>query len=614
MRGRSRRRRALVTALADGAVWTVALPVAGWLRGELEVANVDSPGLPQAILVVLLGQWVIGCAGGFYGGRYAVGSRVDSTRLAIVVLATGGLLLAIELVAARPSVPRTVPLTATALAFALCWAMRAVVCRHRERRRRPDRNTARRVVVVGAGARGERLVREMLGDPRSGYLPVALVDDDPDKRGVRVCGIPVRGTRHDLPELVAGTRADTVMIAVRDPGSGLLREVSDVAGAHGVGMTLVPPLRELYRVRVGPDRLLGFDPAALLGRRQVDTDDIDDPNGETGDATLGQALAGRRVLVTGAGGSIGSELCRQVHRFGPAGLFLLDRDESALHAVRLSIHGTALLDSPDTILADIRDTDAVRRALDGCRPDVVFHAAALKHVPMLERFPLEAWQTNVLGTLNVLDAATAAGVSTFVNISTDKAANPTNVLGRSKRVGERLVAHAGRRFGRYVSVRFGNVLGSRGSMLITFAEQLARGGPVTVTDPEATRYFMTIPEAARLVVRAAAIGCSGEALVLDMGAPVRITDVASQLMRLAGQPAPIVYTGLRAGEKLHEELLGAGEWGQRRLHPAITHVLVPPLDPASLAELAMREGELAAMRAAVHDERPVPAAELGKTT
>jgi FlaA1/EpsC-like NDP-sugar epimerase len=254
----------------------------------------------------------------------------------------------------------------------------------------------------------------------------------------------------------------------------------------------------------------------------------------------------------------------------------------------------------------------MRRAVESCRPDVVFHAAALKHVPMLERFPLEAWQTNVLGTLNVLDATTAAGVTTFVNISTDKAANPTNVLGRSKRIGERLVAHAGRRHGRYLSVRFGNVLGSRGSMLITFTEQVARGGPITVTDPEATRYFMTIPEAVRLVVRAVAIGRSGEALVLDMGPPVRIADVASQLMRLAGQPARIVYTGLRAGEKLHEELLGAGEWGERRLHPAITHIAVPPMDPAWLTELAMREGEVAAMSAAAHEQRPVPAPELRK--
>jgi FlaA1/EpsC-like NDP-sugar epimerase len=604
MRGRSRRRRALFTAAADGIAWAVALPVAARLRDELDLAHVDSAALLHALPIVLIGQWVAGWVGRLYNGHDPEGNLEESARLAVVVLAAGGVLLGADVVAAEPFVPRSLPLTGAAFALMLCLAFRTAVCRHLQLRRRPDENTARRVIVVGAGARGERFVRAMLGDPGSGNLPVALVDDNPDKRGVRVCGVSVRGTCRDLPALIARTRADAVMIAVHDAGAGLLREVSQVAAAHGVGVTLAPPLRDLFRPRIGLDHMPALDPADLLGRRQFDT----------GTVAAGRAIAGRRVLVTGAGGSIGSELCRQVHRLGPAELFLLDRDESALHAVRLSIHGTALLDSPDLILADIRDPDAVRRAVAGCRPDLVFHAAALKHVPMLERYPLEAWQTNVLGTLNVLDAAVAAGVDTFVNISTDKAANPASVLGRSKRIGERIVAHAGDRSGgRYLSVRFGNVLGSRGSMLITFAEQLARGVPITITDPEATRYFMTIPEAVRLVLQAAAIGRAGEALVLDMGAPVRIADVASQLMQLAGQTSPIVYTGLRVGEKLHEDLLGAGEWGERHLHPAITHIPVPRLDPAWLAEVAMRDGEVAAMVAATTEQGLMPAPELGRT-
>ncbi len=600
MRGR-RWRRALITVVADGVAWTIALPVAAWLRDELDLAHVDSAALLHALPIVLAGQWVAGWVGRLYTGHDPEGSLEESARLAIVVLAAGGVLLGADLAAAEPFVPRSLPLTAAAFALVLCLAFRAAVGRHRQRRRRPDKHTARRVIVVGAGARGERFVRAMLGDPGSGNLPVAFVDDNPDLRGVRVCGVPVRGTRRELPALIASTRADAVMIAVHDAGTGLLREVSQVAAALGVGVTLVPPLRDLFRPRIGLDHLPTLDPADLLGRRQFDT----------GTVAVGQALAGRRVLVTGAGGSIGSELCRQVERFGPAELFLLDRDESALHAVRLSIHDTALLDSPDLILADIRDPDAVRQAVADCRPDLVFHAAALKHLPMLERYPREAWQTNVLGTLNVLDAAVAAGVETFVNISTDKAANPVSVLGRSKRIGERIVAHAGDRTGgRYLSVRFGNVLGSRGSMLITFAEQLARGVPITITDPEATRYFMTIPEAVRLILQAAAIGRAGEALVLDMGDPVCIADVVAQLMQLAGQTSPIVYTGLRAGEKLHEDLLGAGESGERHLHPAITHIPVPRLDPALLADVAMRDGEIAAMVAAASEQGLAPAQEL----
>jgi FlaA1/EpsC-like NDP-sugar epimerase len=605
MPGRSRRQHALATAATDGAAWAVALPTASWVRFELDMSQVDVAGLLLAILIVLVGQMLVGWVGQLYSGRDALGSLEESVTLAAVVLGAGGLLLTADVFAPAPFVPRSVPLSATLFTLVLCWGVRMARCRYRARRCRPDKRTARRVVVVGAGARGERIVRAMLGDPASGYLPVALVDDNPEKRGVRVCGVPVRGTTRQLGVLLSATGADTVMVAVQGAGAGLLREVSAVAREWGVGLTLTPPLCELFRPRLGMDHVPALDPADLLGRREVDT----------GATIAGEVLAGRRVLVTGAGGSIGSELCRQLHRFGPAELFMLDHDESALHSVRLSVHGSALLDSPDVILADIRDPDSVRRAVADCRPDLVFHAAALKHVPTLERYPLEAWKTNVLGTLNVLDAAAAAGVAAFVNISTDKAANPTSVLGRSKRVGERLVAHAGTRSGgRFISVRFGNVLGSRGSMLVTFAEQLARGGPITVTDPDATRYFMTIPEAVRLVLHAAAIGRSGEALVLDMGDPVRIADVANQLMQLAGQSTPIVYTGLRPGEKLHEELFGDGEWGQRPLHPAISHITVPPLDPALLAEMAMRDGEAVAMSSAVGEQGSVPTPELGQTT
>jgi FlaA1/EpsC-like NDP-sugar epimerase len=236
------------------------------------------------------------------------------------------------------------------------------------------------------------------------------------------------------------------------------------------------------------------------------------------------------------------------------------------------------------ILADIRDGEALRALFLQRRPDVVFHAAALKHVNMLEQYPDEGWKTNVLGTRNVLAAATAVGVTHFINVSTDKAADPVNVLGRTKRLAERLTAaYAEKADGRFLSVRFGNVLGSRGSVLETFAAQIARGGPVTVTDPAVTRYFMTIPEAVQLVIQAGAIGKDGEALVLDMGEPVRIADVAAQLIAMEHRPINILYTGLRPGEKLHEDLLGVGETDSRPVHPLISHVPVPLIDPDGLA-------------------------------
>jgi FlaA1/EpsC-like NDP-sugar epimerase len=259
---------------------------------------------------------------------------------------------------------------------------------------------------------------------------------------------------------------------------------------------------------------------------------------------------------------------------------MLDRDESALHEVQLSIHGRALLDTPQTVLADLRDEATINHIFDTRKPEVVFHAAALKHLPLLERYPLEAYQTNVLGTLTLLNAAQRTGVGVFVNISTDKAANPISVLGYSKRIAERVTAAVGNtaKSGKYMSVRFGNVLGSRGSVLMSFRDQIAKGGPLTVTHRGVTRYFMTISEAVQLVIQAGAIGRSGEALVLDMGTPVSIYDVAKQLVANSGKPVEIEIVGLRAGEKVHEELFGDGEVDTRPRHPLISHVPVLPVD------------------------------------
>ncbi|WP_372500796.1 UDP-N-acetylglucosamine 4,6-dehydratase family protein [Curtobacterium flaccumfaciens] len=319
----------------------------------------------------------------------------------------------------------------------------------------------------------------------------------------------------------------------------------------------------------------GLDIDALIGDRQ--------PEAEL-EITV-DFVRGRSVLITGAGGSIGSELCRQLVRFEPAEIIMLDRDETALQQVQVSVDGHGLLDTKNVVLADIRDADAIRDIMLTRRPDIVFHAAALKHLPMLEQYPDEGWKTNVLGTLNVLRAAAAAGVGTLVNISTDKAANPTSVLGSTKRIAERLTAWTAADTGHdYVSVRFGNVLGSRGSMLPLFAELIRAGRPLTVTHPDATRYFMSIPEACHLVIQSAAIAHPGEVLVLDMGAPVRILDIARRMLQATGSPSDIVFTGLRAGEKLHEDLIGRGETERRPVHPKITHTSVAPIAPCDVDE------------------------------
>lgn len=325
-----------------------------------------------------------------------------------------------------------------------------------------------------------------------------------------------------------------------------------------------------------PTHLSDLRIEALLGRRPIDT----------GASEISGYLTDKRVLVTGAGGSIGSELCRHIVKFGPSELIMLDHDESALHAVQLSIYHDAMMDTPQLLLADIRDRGVLLELFGERRPEVVFHAAALKHLPMLERYPLEAWKSNVLGTANVLEASRLANVSRFVGISTDKAANPSSILGLTKRVGERLVAGSTFRGGGvYLSVRFGNVLGSRGSVLATFTGQIAAGKTLTITHPDVTRFFMSIPEAVDLVIQAGAIGRPAEVLVLDMGDPVRIADLARRLMELAGRTVDIVYVGLRAAEKLHEELFSDGESDDRPFHPLISHVSVAPLSNSRLPHI-----------------------------
>jgi FlaA1/EpsC-like NDP-sugar epimerase len=343
-----------------------------------------------------------------------------------------------------------------------------------------------------------------------------------------------------------------------------------LAAEGGLRVLVLPPVEQLLgRVELADIRPI--NETDLLGRRPADIDP----------AAVAAYITGRRVLVTGAGGSIGSELCRQLTRFAPSALIMLDRDESGLHATQLSIEGRALLDDPNLILADIRDPARLDEVFAVHRPDVVFHAAALKHLPLLEMHPDEAWKTNVGGTLVLLDAARRHGTTRFVNVSTDKAADPTSVLGWTKRITERVTAHASAQGPtECVSVRFGNVLGSSGSVLKAFEAQSAAGGPITVTDPDVTRYFMTIEEASRLTIYAGAIGEPGEVLILDMGEPVRIVDVAERFAHQHDPPLEIVFTGLRKNEKLHEHLIASDETGERRVHSLITHVAVPPLAPA----------------------------------
>ncbi len=594
--GRRRYRSSLQMAM-DGVAWTVALYAATLLRYDFQTARLDYGGLFVLIPAAIVVQALAGLLCGLYTGRARFGSFDEVVAMLRSVVTTAVVLYALNVVAEPQLVPESVPVIGGVMALSLlagiryCW--RLVL----EHRRRPNGDGCHRLLVFGAGEGAVQVISALMRDRDSKYVPVGLIDDDPSKRKLRIMGIPVLGDRTKLVEAAKHSRADSLLIAMPSAGPNLVTELSELARVAGLAAKVLPPVSELFGGEVGASDIRDVTTADLLGRHEIDTD-LD---------SIASYLTGKRVLVTGAGGSIGSELCKQIFRFAPERLFMLDRDESALHAVQLAIEGRALLTSPDLILCDLRDRRAVQEVFTRTRPDVVFHAAALKHLTLLEQHPAEAVKTNVWATLDLLEITATAGVKRFVNISTDKAADPTSVLGYTKRITERLTSHfASITPGTYLSVRFGNVLGSRGSMLTVFQSQIDRGGPLTVTDPHVTRFFMTIEEAVQLVIQAGAIGNDGEALVLDMGKPVVIAEVARLMAARSSRRIGIEFTGLRPGEKLHEVLLAADEVDVRPGHHLISQVPVPQLEPIaarSIDVLAHTEsliGNLAALAGVPH--------------
>jgi FlaA1/EpsC-like NDP-sugar epimerase len=521
--------------------------------------------------LVIVAQLAAGSFFGLYRGRWVFGSVEEVGAVAKSFLLAGAGLLVVDasIMHDRP-LPISVVLAGGTMAvlvmaaFRFWWRMD----HDRQLRRNLKARGCERVIVFGAGAGGRSAISAMLADRESPYIAVALLDDDPRVRGMTMRGVKVVGDRTDMASVAAAFHASAVVIAVPSASSSLVLELSELATKAGLSVRVLPSVRELLDGHVRVVDIREPTERDLMGRHSIETD-LDEASAY---------LRDKRVLVTGAGGSIGSELCRQIARFGPAELIMLDRDESALHAVQLSIEGRALLDSPDLVLLDIRDRDRVKQFFCQRRPEVVFHAAALKHLPLLEAHPVEGFKTNVWGSLAVLEAAEMSGVECFVNVSTDKAADPCSMLGYSKRVAEGLTSGVDARTrGRFISVRFGNVLGSRGSVLTAFQKQLELGGPLTVTDPDATRFFMTVEEAVQLVLQAGAIGEGGHAMVLDMGEPVKIAEVAEQLAQTVKPPCPIEFVGLRTGEKLHEQLFGLAESPTATAHPSIRSVPVPPV-------------------------------------
>ena len=520
--------------------------------------------LPTVLLVFGSGLWVFGIQRGLwrYVGLHDLG-RILWASLASTAVFYG----VVHLVLGRTEYPRSVIILTGLLSGLYLAGIRLAVRWFREWLQN-IRPTARRVLIVGAGNAGELLVRDMLSSAGSHYRPVGLVDDDPIKRKMKIHGVPVVGTIADIPGLARGLVAHEIIVAIPSASTSLKQRILAASEGCKVPIKILPSVQQLL---ANPETLRQVRPMSLEDLLQREPIQMDRQE-------LHPLFEGKRVLVTGAGGSIGSELCRQIALYHPATLILFERYENGLFALDLELRAQYPKLTIIPAVGDVTVHERVAEVLQQTVPDLVFHAAAHKHVPLMELNPKEAVRNNVLGTKTVAEASLASGVDRFVLISTDKAVNPTSVMGATKRVAEDLMqslSHRGQT--KFTVVRFGNVLGSNGSVVPLFAEQIRRGGPLTVTHPQIKRFFMTIPEAVQLVLQASFLGRGGEVFVLDMGEQVKVVDLARNMIVLSGlvpdQDIQIVYSGLRPGEKLYEELFEETEQVEPTTHAKIRRAI-----------------------------------------
>jgi len=539
----------------------------------------------QIVLVVVAIQVVVFALAGFYNRFWRYVSTRDmwsaARGVSLAVLATFVVFTLFELHPAR------VPTGVWFIDLLLCLALVAgsrLLARTLLERPLPGQVVARgkEALIVGAGDAAQLVIKEMLRNPGLGYTPIGIVDDDPRKRNMRLHGIRVLGVISDLPRLIRDRRPDEILIAIPSASGEVRGRIVETARAAGLSVKTLPGLTEL----VSGDRdlttqLRPVEVEDVLGREPIE---VDLPS-------IAGYVTSEVVMVTGAGGSIGSELCRQLSRLGPARLVMVDHSEPALFEVDRELTRERKFVAGVPVVADVKDGVKMRQVFDKYRPAVVFHAAAYKHVAMMEANPIEAVRNNTIGTRTLADVAVEYGARRFVLVSTDKAASPKTVMGQSKALCEWIVETWGHRADvatQFVAVRFGNVLNSSGSVIPIFRRQIAKGGPVTVTHPEMTRFFMTIPEAVQLVVQAGALADRGQVYVLDMGEPVRIMDLAENMIRLSGKEPgteiPIEIIGPAPGEKLHEVLVGEEEIVTPTQHPKIDRISRPPVESAWLSE------------------------------
>jgi FlaA1/EpsC-like NDP-sugar epimerase len=559
----------------DLSVLALAFGVAYLLRFDFVLpAEYLQPALLQLPLVVLVQFGTIFALGTYnFVWRYVGMSEVTTFLRAAVYSSL--VLLALRLGLPQSLeilwIPRSVILTDTVLAFGgllgLRILRRAIYERHERTARESSRpgNRKRPILLAGAGRAGLLAVRELLGRGDTGIEPIGFVDDARLKQNTVIGGLKVLGTTEDIPALVRTYGIDHVVITIADASAATIRRLLGICDQAGVRARIIPGYYEVLQGRIALSRFRDVQIEDLLGREPVQLDE----------ETIRELITGKCILLTGAGGSIGTELARQIARFNPLRLVLVERFEGSLFEIEREIRETLPQLDLQSFVADVGDERRMRSILRGTRPAAVFHAAAHKHVPLMESNAAEAVKNNVLATETLARVAGKSGVGVFVLVSSDKAVRPSSIMGATKRMAELVVQDLDRTSPdcRFLAVRFGNVLGSAGSVVPIFRRQIASGGPVTVTHPDATRYFMTIPEAAQLVLQAGAIGNGGAILILDMGEPIRILDLATDMISLSGyrpyEDIQIVFTGLRPGEKLREELELSGEEIDRTSHPKI---------------------------------------------
>lgn len=573
-------KRRLFFLASDAVIIAGSLFLSFWLRFDGVIPEVYAVNLKYYVAIALAVKLAILLVHDMYDVSWRFFGLKDALKL-FSAITLSSLVLGLAAVLYRgteyfPTLPRSVVLVDYLLTLGsigvLRISKRAIIeYLGKSRRMRQGRS---RVLIVGAGDAGSSIGRDMLVTKKSKYFPVGYVDDDKSKIGMSIHGIKVLGARDEIPVLLKNNAVDEVLIAIPSFRSEDIRAVMEIIRNSGgpAKVKILPGILDLVAGNVTLSDIKEVRVEDLLGRDKVEIDF----------AAIREFLNRKRVLITGAGGSIGSELARTVLLFEPRSTVLLDSDETELFYLSNRFRGAASEVFP--VIADIRDRAKIESVLAEFRPEIVLHAAAYKHVPVLESFPEEAVKTNVLGTKILGESALKFGVKKFVYISTDKAINPTSVMGATKRVGEEMLRVLNGRNGtKFISVRFGNVLGSRGSVIPVFEEQIKRGGPVTVTHPEMKRYFMATSEAVLLVLEAAALGDGGEAYVLDMGEPIKILDLAREMIRLSGREPdvdiPIVFSGLRPGEKLFEELLGAEEGSEPTEHARIFKARNPKVQP-----------------------------------